>query len=334
MNLDSLFGNQALKAFLKGFASRDAFPNSFTISGPEGSGKSLAAALFAMAISCKGHDRPCGICQSCRKISGGISPDVIVIEREGDKKTLGVDAVRKIKDEAYIIPNDLDKKIFIVKDAERLTNQAQNALLKVFEEGPENVYFILLTPSPSKLLPTVRSRAPEIKTEIFTEEKLAALLLENSKKAAELNKKDGSEFRRILSASGGSYGKALDIVEGRNKRSVKAIKKAEELISFISSSDKSSLLLGLIAESSDREGYVASLRLIQAAARDMVLIKRGGGADTCFFADKERAEELSQKFSLKQLIRLSDAAETLANEAEASNVNLRTAAIVAAGRFL
>lgn len=334
MNLDSLFGNRELKAVLKGFASRDAFPNSFMISGPEGSGKRLAASLFAMAIACKGHDRPCGVCEACRKISESISPDVIVIEREGDKKTLGVDAVRRIKDEAYVIPNDLDKKIFIINEAERLTSQAQNALLKLFEEGPSNVYFILLTSSPSKLLPTVRSRAPEIKTEVFTEKRLSELLAESSKKASDLLKKDETEFKRIVAAAKGSYGKALDIAEGRNKKSVKTIKKAEELIARLSESDKASLILGLIAESSDRENYVAVLRLMQSALRDMALVKRGGGAELCFFADRERAEELSLKFSLKNLILLSSKLEVLANDAETSNINLRTAAIVAAGRLI
>ncbi len=334
MNLDSLFGNQELKAILKGFASKDAFPNSFIISGPEGSGKKLAAALFAMAISCKGADRPCGACESCRKISESISPDVITVTRENDKKTMGVDTVRRIKDEAYVIPNDLDKKIFIIDESERLTPQAQNALLKLFEEGPGNVYFILLTSLPSKLLPTVRSRAPEIKTEVFTEKKLVQLLTENSKKASDIYKKDVLEFKRIIAASKGSYGRALDIAEGRNKKSLKTIRRAEELVTFLSLSDKASLLLGLISESSDRENYVSILRLMQSALRDMALVKKGGEAELIFFAERERAEELSLKFSLKNLILLSSEIETLANEAESSNVNLRTAAIIAAGRLI
>lgn len=333
MTLDILFGNEALKSTLRGFASKRAFPNAFMISGPEGSGKKTAALLFAMAISCKGEDRPCGKCESCRKISEGISPDVINIGLVKDRKTIGIESVREITDSAYILPNDLDVKIYIINDAEKLTPQAQNALLKIFEEGPGSVYFILLTSAPSQLLPTVRSRAPEIKTEVFTDRKLTELLTENVKKAAELYAKDETALRKIVSASGGSYGKALAILEGKNKKTPQLIKKAENIVSLLSEKDGAHLMLALIDESSDRENYSSVLSLVQNALRDLAMIKKGGESDMIFYSDRALADELSERFSISTIVRLTTVLDTLYYEVTQTNINVRTAAVVASGRL-
>ncbi len=333
MTLDILFGNESLKSTLRGFASKGAFPNAFMISGAEGSGKSTAALLFAMAISCKGENRPCGKCESCRKISDGISPDVINIGLNKDRKTIGIESVREITDSAYILPNDLDVKIYIIKDAEKLTVQAQNALLKIFEEGPGSVYFILLTAAPSNLLPTVRSRAPEIKTEIFSDKVLTALLAENVKKAADLYAKDEAALKRIVSASGGSYGKALAILEGKNKKTPQLIKKAENIVSLLSEKDGAHLMLALIDESGDRETYASILSLAENALRDLAMVKKGGESDMIFYSDRALALELSGRFSISTLVRLTSVLDNLYFEVTQTNINVRTAAVVASGRL-
>lgn len=333
MTPDVLYGNEALKKTLRGFASRSAFPNAFMISGPEGSGKSTAALLFAMAISCKSEERPCGKCQSCRKISEGISPDVINVGLVKDRKTIGIESVREITDSAYILPNDLDVKVYIIKDAEKLTTQAQNALLKIFEEGPKSVYFILLSSAPSQLLPTVRSRAPEIKTEVFSDKKLTELLISNVKKAAELYSKDEAALRRIVSASGGSYGKALAILEGKNRKTPQLIKKAENIVTLLSEKDGARLMLALLDESGERENYASVLSLIQNALRDLVMVKKGGEGDMVFYSDRVQALELSERFSISTLVRLVSALDNLYYEVTQTNINVRTAAVVASGRL-
>ncbi len=333
MTLDILFGNEALKSTLRGFASKRAFPNAFMISGTEGSGKSTAALLFAMAIACKSETRPCGKCPSCRKISEGISPDVITVGLIKDRKTIGIESVREITDSAYILPNDLDVKIYVIKDAEKLTVQAQNALLKIFEEGPKSVYFILLTSAPSQLLPTVRSRAPEIKTEVFTDKKLTGLLTENVKKASELASKDEAALKKIVSASGGSYGKALAILEGKNKKTPQLIKKAENIVSLLGEKDGAHLMLALLDESSERENYASVLSLMQNALRDLAMVKKGGEGDMIFYPDIAQAVELAEKFSISTLVRLTTVLDDLYFEVTQTNINVRTAAVVASGRL-
>lgn len=333
MTENILFGNESLKETLRGFSSKNAFPNAFIISGPEGSGKNTAAHLFAMAISCKNADRPCGDCPSCRKISEKISPDIIEIGLEKDRKTLGIETVRAIRDSAYVLPNDLDVKVYIIKDADKLTDQAQNALLKIFEEGPSSVYFILLASNPLRLLPTVRSRAPELKTEVFADRRLEALVIENSPKGAEMKKRDPEAFKRVINASGGSYGKALSLIEGKNKKSIQIYSRVEALLISLSQGSKADILVSLLSEASERENYCLFLSLLQNALRDLASIKKGADADLCFFANEEQAKELSKSFSLNTLISLYNVSDTLSYEASNTNINLRHAAIVASNRL-
>lgn len=329
---DALYGNEGLKRTLRGFASRRAFPNSLTVSGAEGSGKSTVATLIAMAIACESDVKPCGECKSCKKIREGISPDVITLTVPKDRRTIGVDAVRQIRDGAYVLPNDLSCKVYIIKDADRLTEAAQNALLKVFEEGPARAYFILVTTSPSALLTTVRSRAPELKTEVFDREKLTELLLQNSKKAAELKRSDPIAFNRVLNVSGGSYGRALTLTEGRSKKATGLHERAEELIALMTEKNGGELLIALLSEISDRERFSELLGLIQTGLRDLVVCKRGG-VELCLFASRERALELSSRLSIAEMLRMSGEVADVYSSVSTTNVNTRTAAVTLYGRL-
>ena len=330
---DRLYGNENLKNTLRGFSSRKAFPNCLIISGAEGSGKYTVALLCAMSVACENDRAPCGECKSCSKIDRGISPDVITVSIPKDRKTIGVDAVREIRNGAYIMPNDLNSKVYVIKNAEKMTEQAQNALLKIFEEGPENTYFFLLAENSSSLLATVRSRAPEIKTELFSSKVLEELLTQNVKKAEDLKKKDPVAFNRIINVSGGSYGKAVELTESRSKKSVSLHEKAEELIATMSKDNGTELLLMLLSESTDREKYTSLLRLTETGLRDLCAVKRAENVSLLLFASREKAEELSDRFSLKALSQLSKCVSELAADASYANINLRTAAITAYGRI-
>ena len=153
---DALPGNTALKASLRTALDR-RFPQAVLLSGPDGSGKTDFAQTIAAALLCTGASpRPCGACASCNKIAHGTHPDLIVID-EGDGE-IKVETARNIRDEAAILPNDGDRKVFIIHNADRMNLSAQNALLKVLEEPPRYVFFILLSSQPGVLLQTIRSR--------------------------------------------------------------------------------------------------------------------------------------------------------------------------------
>ena len=140
------------------------FPHGAIIEGGTPEERLSIAKKIASAIICSDDSsRPCGVCNSCRKTMMGIHPDVIIKQPErrnsSKNKSYQVDYIREIRDEAYIIPNEADSKIFILEEAQLMNEAGQNAFLKVLEEPPEFAVFILLTSTKSVFLPTILSRA-------------------------------------------------------------------------------------------------------------------------------------------------------------------------------
>ena len=126
----------------------------------EGSSKEIRLALAketAKAILCKSADKPCGICSACHKTDSGSHPDLHIIDKDG--AMIKVDEIRDVKAKAKVFPNDGSKSVFIICEAQNMNPQAQNALLKIFEEPASHVSFILTCPSKSSLLDTITSRA-------------------------------------------------------------------------------------------------------------------------------------------------------------------------------
>ena len=116
-----------------------------------------AAKETAMAILCKNANKPCKTCSACHKVSIDSHPDLHIISKDGTM--IKVDEIREIKEKAKVYPNDGDKSVFIICEAQNMNPQAQNALLKIFEEPARHVCFILTCPSKSSLLETITSRA-------------------------------------------------------------------------------------------------------------------------------------------------------------------------------
>ena len=121
-----------------------------------------AAQFIAAAHVCEGTDRPCLRCRHCRKVLEGIHPDVSVI-RDTEHRELTVDAVRALRQDVYIRPNEAARKVYIIADSRQLNERDQNVLLKIVEEGPPYAAFIFCTDSPAALLETVRSRCVLLK---------------------------------------------------------------------------------------------------------------------------------------------------------------------------
>ncbi len=118
-----------------------------------------AAKEVAAALVCKGEDKPCRSCNACVKAMKDSHPDIHVLLKESDSTMIKVDSVRDIKAKALIYPNEGTKSVFIISEAQYMNTQAQNALLKIFEEPSPHVCFILTCNSKSSLLETVISRA-------------------------------------------------------------------------------------------------------------------------------------------------------------------------------
>ena len=135
------------------------FPHALILEGGAGQEKTEAALFLARAAVCTGENKPCGHCPGCRKALASSHPDIYVAGGGAAARSFHVEAIRFIRSDAYIKPNEAPRKVYVLLEAQTMSEQAQNALLKILEEPPENVLFLLTVPSASALLATVRSRS-------------------------------------------------------------------------------------------------------------------------------------------------------------------------------
>lgn len=155
------FANDPIARRIREVAGRGTLSHALLFSG---SGDRIAAAQYAAAaMECQGGgQKPCGTCPACRKVFSGIHPDVITVRDEAHKN-LSVDTVRQIRADAYIRPNEGARKVYIFPDCTILTEQDQNVLLKIVEEGPPYAAFLFCAENSSVVLQTLRSRCVELK---------------------------------------------------------------------------------------------------------------------------------------------------------------------------
>ena len=160
MQFGSLVEKEELKSRLSIAFGGDRFPNAAVLEGGTADGRRELALFLARAALCSGEgERPCGVCPNCVKALAGSHPDLRVEGGSGAARLFHVDVVRSVRDDAFIRPNEAARKVFVLLEAQAMSEQAQNALLKVLEEPPPAVLFLLTVPSASMLLPTVRSRS-------------------------------------------------------------------------------------------------------------------------------------------------------------------------------
>lgn len=137
--------------------------HAYLLTGPDGEALQAAAMRLAAAFLCSEPDGPCGRCRNCRKVFAGIHPDVVTVERlPGDKgqlrREIVVEQIRQVTSDAVIMPNEAERKVYLIREADRMNTAAQNALLKALEDPPGHACFILCAAAADALLPTVRSR--------------------------------------------------------------------------------------------------------------------------------------------------------------------------------
>ena len=150
----------ATAQLIEAAVSADRLPHAVILEGGSESDRLTLARLLAQTLLCQGEDRPCGQCAHCRKVLGGFHPDLTeCLAQPGDMDCLKVDAIRQLRADAFIFPNEAERRVFLLHNMQLSNEAAQNALLKILEEPPEYVRFVLTCPSATALLPTILSRA-------------------------------------------------------------------------------------------------------------------------------------------------------------------------------
>jgi DNA polymerase-3 subunit gamma/tau len=154
---DDVLGQDHVVRTLKNAITEKRLAHAYLFVGPRGTGKTSTARILAKGLNCIHGPTvtPCGVCDSCREISQGISLDVLEIDGASNNS---VDQVRELRDNVRFAPVRGRYKIYIIDEVHMLTSQAFNALLKTLEEPPAHVIFVFATTEPNKVLPTILSR--------------------------------------------------------------------------------------------------------------------------------------------------------------------------------
>lgn len=219
--------------------------HAYLIAGGGADSRSALAGRLMAAYLCVGEHPPCGRCGPCRKAAAGIHPDVSVTAPLPDKREIGVDQIRALRTDAYIRPNEGRRKVYVIDPADAMNPSAQNALLKVLEEGPDYAAFLLLADQPGRLLDTVRSRCelialppeetPPDPVLLEQAEDLALLLLEGDELALvrrgvelELEKPKADRLAALLALTERQVSRRLSEHPRRGGRVLQALKTCRE----------------------------------------------------------------------------------------------------------
>ena len=154
-----VLGHEQTIAHMKSAIEANKVSHAYLLAGEKGSGKKMLAGIFARTLQCEAHgSEPCGKCHSCIQAESGNQPDIIYVTHE-KPGSISVDDIRgQVNGDIQIKPYSSPYKIYIIDEAEKLTQQAQNALLKTIEEPPAYAIIMLLTANEGMLLPTIKSR--------------------------------------------------------------------------------------------------------------------------------------------------------------------------------
>ncbi|MGL5253652.1 MAG: DNA polymerase III subunit gamma/tau [Brevinema sp.] len=154
-NFDQVIGQEHVTTALANAVTSGRVPHAYLFSGPRGVGKTSTARILAKVLNCVQSPNVCGECSACKEIASGQAIDVQEIDGASNR---GIEHIRNIKENATYAPLSMKYKIFIIDEVHMLTKEASNALLKVLEEPPSHLIFMLATTEANKILPTIRSR--------------------------------------------------------------------------------------------------------------------------------------------------------------------------------
>ena len=173
-------GHKDILKYISSAVENNRVSHAYIQNGERGSGKKMLANLFAMTLLCEtGDNEPCGKCHSCKQAESGNHPDIIRVTHE-KPNSISVDDIRtQVNNTVDIKPYQGPYKVYIIPQADMMTPQAQNAILKTIEEPPSYAVFLLLTENAETLLPTINSRCVMLKLRNIKDTLIKKYLMEN-----------------------------------------------------------------------------------------------------------------------------------------------------------
>ncbi len=297
-----VYGNHKQKAYFSSLIKEGKYAHAYILEAPLGAGKKTFARALAATLAAhseKGSEEETA--KKCRRILEGTSPDVMLLTREEGKKTIGVESVRDFCGSVFLTPSELNFKMYIFDEADCITPQAQNALLKIIEEPPAGVYMLLLCENSLALLSTVRSRAQKISLERFGEPELRAY----AEKFGLADSGDEEKLSFAVHVAGGSIGK-LKMLLDEEAFAFSVYSMAKKIIEGQAAKNRSVSYFAFLKQVTDfvttREALDALTENLLLAYGDLARAKNAEGSASLFFEQSE-AEALSMQFAMESLSR-------------------------------
>lgn len=283
-------GHRDIIQYIQDAVQQNKVSHAYILNGQRGSGKKMLAKLFAMTLQCE-SDRsdPCGECRSCIQANNGNQPDIITVKHE-KPASISVDDIRtQVNGDIMIKPYSSPYKVYIIPDADLLTVQAQNALLKTIEEPPEYAVIFLLTENADSLLPTIRSRCVMLKLRNIKDKLVKKYLMEQLQIP---------DYQAELCAAfaQGNIGRAMLLAKSEHFNEIK--EEAIQLLKYINEMELHEIVSAIKEINKYKLEVADYLDIITIWYRDVLLYKATADVDGLVFSDqlkyiKERASKSS-----------------------------------------
>lgn len=273
-----IIGQEQLKEHLQNAIAMNKVSHAYLINGERSSGKEFVAKVFATALQCeKGGTEPCGECHSCIQAKSGNQPDIIFVSHD-KPNTIGVEDIRaQINNDIGIKPYSSPRKVYIMNEGEKMTVQAQNALLKTLEEPPEYAVILILTSNVEALLPTILSRCVVLNMKPVPDHKVKKYLME------ELQVPD-YKANVCVAFARGNIGKAKMLASSEEFEKVK--EEAVTLVKYINDMDISEVVKAIKKISEYQFDVTDYLDILSVWYRDALLFKATKDANSLIFKNE------------------------------------------------
>ncbi len=283
-------GHKDIINYIRSAVTENRVSHAYILNGERGAGKKMLASLFAMTLLCeKQGPEPCNECHSCRQANSGNHPDIIRVTHEKPNSISVDDIRRQVNDDIQIKPYQGPWKIYIIAEADLMTVQAQNALLKTIEEPPAYAVIFLLTENAEALLPTITSRCVMLKLRNIKDTLIRKYLME------QLHVPDYRADMCTAFAQG-NMGRAIMLANSEHFNEIR--EEAVQLLKYINEMDISEISKAVKRITAYKLEITDYLDIIMIWYRDVLLYKATKEVDKVVFRDqidaiRERAKKSS-----------------------------------------
>ena len=308
-----IIGQEQIKEHLQNALSTGKISHAYIINGEKSSGKEFIAKIFAMALQCEKEGvEPCNECRSCKQTLSKNQPDIIYVSHE-KPNTISVDDIRaQVNNDVAIKPYSSKYKVYIINEAEKMTPQAQNAILKTLEEPPAYAVILLLVSNMNSLLPTILSRCVTLNMKPVRDELIRKYLME------ELQVPD-YKANVCVGFARGNVGKAKLLASSEEFENIKA--EALALLKYIKEMEMQEIVAAIKKINEYKLEIQDYFDIIAIWYRDVLLFKATMDANQLIFRDEiQTLRKIAARCSYEGIEKVIQALSTAKKRMEA-NVN-------------